>query len=306
VIGDHKEIKLKNMQVPKSQKEKADLFLRHHHDKEILVLLNSWDPGSSRLIEASGFKAIATTSMGISASLGYPDRETIPFNEMVEAVGRITGKVSLPVTMDFEGGFGRNIKEVVDHTEQIIHTGIVGINIEDSHDLNPVLLEADEFCERISAIRSLSLTMGFHLVINARTDVYLAASGAPEKRFSEAVRRGNKYKEAGADCIFVPDVQDPEIISSLVREINAPVNILANPTNSNGLPPVISELEKMGVSRVSVGSSLMKATLSLLRKIAVEVNQNGSYDLLSRSLTPMNDTLVAYRMAAGINPGKSL
>jgi 2-methylisocitrate lyase-like PEP mutase family enzyme len=292
------------MQVSQSQKERADLFLRLHHDKEILVLLNSWDPGSSRLIEASGYKAIATTSMGISASLGYPDRQTIPFNEMVEAVGRITGKVSLPVTMDFEGGFGRNIKEIVDCTERIIRTGIVGINIEDSHDLNPVLLDSDEFCERISAIRSLSLSMGFHLVINARTDVFLAAYGAPENRLAEAVRRGNKYKEAGADCIFIPDVQEHAIISALVREIRAPVNILVNPTNSNGLPPAISELKKLGVARVSVGSSLMKATLSLIRKIAVEVKQNGSFDLLTGSLSPMNDTMIAYRMAAGIKPGK--
>ncbi|MEO8514601.1 MAG: isocitrate lyase/phosphoenolpyruvate mutase family protein [Ignavibacteria bacterium] len=283
----------------KERKEKADLFLKLHHDKEILVLLNSWDPGSSKLIEASGFKAIATTSMGISASLGYPDCEVIPFDEMVGAISRITSKVKLPVTVDFEGGFGNNTEEILKSAQRIFETGIVGINIEDSRSLDPQLLDETEFCERISAIRDLSYSLGFHLVINARTDVFLAASGSPNSRLDEAIRRGNIYKEAGADCIFVPNVWERGKISVLVKEINAPVNILVNPTNGTGLPPHIKELENMGVSRVSTGSSVMKSTLALANKIAQEMLLKVTYNALTDAVTPIEDTLLAYKMATG-------
>jgi 2-methylisocitrate lyase-like PEP mutase family enzyme len=287
--------------VSQIQKARAEHFLKLHHDKEILVLLNSWDPGSSRLIEASGFKAIGTTSMGISASLGYPDQQMIPFHEMVEAVTRIINKVTLPVTMDFEGGFGNNTKEILGFAEQIIKIGISGINFEDSLRGKPDLLDAEVFCERISAIRSLSESLGFHLVINARTDVFLSSWGSPEERLGETVRRGNKYKEAGADCIFVPDVWDKETISTLVKEINAPINILANSSNGKGLPPAVQELEKLGVARLSLGSSLQKSTLALVRKIANEIRSEGTYGILSDSLTPLDNTIAAYRMAAGIS-----
>jgi 2-methylisocitrate lyase-like PEP mutase family enzyme len=282
-----------------NQKEKAKLFLKLHQDKEILVLLNSWDPGSSRLVEASGYKAIGTTSMGISASLGYPDCQTIPFKEMLEAIVRIVDKVKVPVTVDIEGGYGKNIQEIIDSTKKIINTGIVGINIEDSFNLNPKLLDEEDFCTRISAIRELSTSLGFHLVINARTDVFITASGSLKNRLAEAIKRGNKYREAGADCIFVPDVWEIHKIADLVNEINAPVNILSNPTNGTGFPPSLGELEDLGVARVSLGSSVMKSTLSLIKKIADELTQKGTYNVLSDSLTPMQDTLVAYKMATG-------
>lgn len=286
--------------VSQNQKEKAELFLKLHHGEDILVLLNSWDPGSSRLIEASGFKAIATTSMGVSASLGYPDKQVIPFHEMVEAVTRIINKVNLPVTMDFEGGFGNNTREIIGFAEEIIKIGISGINIEDSLKTETGLLDAEEFCERISAIRSLSESLGFHLVINARTDVFLASWGSPDGRLGETIRRGNKYKEAGADCIFIPDVFEKEKIAVLVKEIKAPINILANSTGGKGLPPSLPELKKLGVARLSLGSSIQKSTLALVRKIADEISREGTYQILSDSLSPMENTVKAYRMAAGI------
>jgi 2-methylisocitrate lyase-like PEP mutase family enzyme len=281
------------------QKAKAELFLKLHEDKEILVLLNSWDPGSSRLIEACGFKAIATTSMGISASLGYPDCQAIPFTEMADAITKIVNRVSLPVTADIEGGYGKNLKEIVLYAEKFISTGIVGVNIEDSYELNPHLLEETEFCERVSAIRDLSDSLGFHLVINARTDVFLTHSGEPENRLTEVIRRGNKYREAGADCIFIPDVSEEDKITTLVKEIDAPINMLVNPTRGIGLPPSISRMENLGVARVSFGSSLMKATLTMTKKIVSEVKENGTYNVLFENLSPIAESLKAYNMATG-------
>ncbi len=247
-----------------TQKEKAELFLKFHQDKEILVLLNSWDVGSSKLIEACGYKAIATTSMGIAASLGYPDCQVIQLSEMIETITGIVNGVQAPVTVDIEAGYGKNLNEIIDSVQKVVATGIVGINIEDSIDLNPTLIDEAEFCERISAIRALSDSLGFHLVINARTDSFYVSSGSSREKLSESIKRGNKYREAGADCIFVQPVWEKEMISTLVKEINAPINILSNPTIGVGSPLSVSELQDLGVARLSLGSSLMKATLALI------------------------------------------
>jgi 2-methylisocitrate lyase-like PEP mutase family enzyme len=283
------------------QKEKAELFLKFHQDKEILVLLNSWDIGSSKLIEASGYKAIATTSMGIAASFGYPDCQVIQLSEMIDAITGIVNGVQVPVTVDIESGYGNNLKEIIDSVKKIIATGIVGINIEDSIDLNPVLIEETDFCERISAIRALSDSLGFHLVINARTDSFYTSSGSLREKLSESIKRGNKYREAGADCIFIQPVWEKETISTLVKEINAPINILANPGIGGALPPSVRELQDLGVARLSLGSSVMKATLALIKKVADELSEKGTYNILLDSLTPLPDAAMAYKMAIGLN-----
>jgi len=283
------------------QKEKAERFLKFHQDKEILVLLNSWDTGSSKLIEACGYKAIATTSMGIAASLGYPDCQVIQLPEMIETITGIVNAVHVPVTVDIEAGYGNNLNEIIDSVGKIIATGIVGINIEDSIDLNPVLIDEMEFCERISAIRALSDSLGFHLVINARTDSFYTSSGSPREKLSESIKRGNKYREAGADCIFVQPVWEKETISTLVKEINAPINILSNPTIGEGLPLSVSELQDLGVARLSLGSGLMKATLALIKKVADELSEKGTYTVLLDALTPFPDAALAYKMAIGLN-----
>jgi 2-methylisocitrate lyase-like PEP mutase family enzyme len=283
------------------QRERAERFLQFHHDRELLVLLNSWDIGSSKLIEACGYKAIATTSMGIAASLGYPDCQVIRLSEMIGAITGIVNGVHVPVTVDIEAGYGGNLDEILDSVQKIIATGIVGINIEDSIDLNPVLIDEMEFCERISAIRALSDSLGFHLVINARTDSFYTSSGSTREKLSESIKRGNRYREAGADCIFVQPVWERETISTLVREINAPINILSNPGIGAGVPPSVRELQDLGVARLSLGSGLMKATLALIKKVADELSEKGTYNVLSDALTPLPDAALAYRMAVGLN-----
>jgi 2-methylisocitrate lyase-like PEP mutase family enzyme len=158
-----------------------------------------------------------------------------------------------------------------------------------------------EFCERISAIRELSNSLGFHLVINARTDSFYTSTGSTQEKLSESIKRGNKYREAGADCIFIQPVWEKETISTLVKEINAPINILSNPGIGTGSPPSVRELHELGVARLSLGSSLMKATLALVKKVADELLENGNYNTLFNSMTPLPETALAYKMATGLN-----
>src|ERR1043165_1880914 len=258
------------------QKEKAERFLKFHYDEKMLVLLNSWDIGSSKLIEACGYKAVATTSMGIAASLGYPDRQIIQLSEMLEVIKGIVQAVQAPVTVDIEAGYGNTTEEMLDSVKKFISTGIAGINIEDSAGSSPVLLDETECCERISAIRSLSDSLGFHLVINARTDSFYVSSDSTQEKLSQSIKRGNRYREAGADCIFVQPVWEKELIAVLVKEIDAPINILSNPSVAAGVPPSVQELQDLGVARLSLGSSLMKASLALIKKVANELSEKGT------------------------------
>ncbi|MBV7533032.1 isocitrate lyase/phosphoenolpyruvate mutase family protein [Chitinophaga sp. sic0106] len=282
------------------QKQKAEKFLQLHHDEKILVLLNSWDIGSSKLIEACGYEAIATTSMGMAASLGYPDSQVMQLSEMLEIVTGIVKAVQAPVTVDIEAGYGNSLEEVISSLKKIIAAGVVGINIEDSINLSPVLVDEMEFCERIAAIRSLSDSLGFHLVINARTDAFYTSTNSTKEKLAESIRRGNKYREAGADCIFVQPVWEKEMIATLVKEINAPINILSNPTIGAGVPPSVIELQDMGVARLSMGSSLMKATLALIKKVADEIATQGTSTILLDAMTPISETTLAYKMAIGM------
>lgn len=285
--------------VSSMQKDKADRFLRMHHGEGILVLANSWDVGSSRLVEACGSRAIGTTSMGIAASLGHPDGQILGLPEMLPVVSAIVDAVRLPVTADMEAGYGDTTDDVVASVEKVIAAGVAGINIEDSVSLSPVLLDESQFSERIAAIRELSDALGFHLVINARTDAFYVSSGSTREKLAESIRRGNRYAQAGADCVFVQPVWDRETIATLVKEIDAPLNILANPGIGGGMPPSVSELQELGVARVSLGSGLMKATLALVKKVADELLAHGTYQTLQEVMTPPADAAAAYRMAIG-------
>jgi 2-methylisocitrate lyase-like PEP mutase family enzyme len=114
---------------------------------------------------------------------------------------------------------------------------------------------------------------------------------------SESIKRGNKYHEAGADCIFIQPVWEKETIETLVKEIDAPINILGNPAMNSGLIPSVSELQDLGVARLSMGSSLMKATLALVKKVADELSGKGTYDTLTDILSPFTGAVLAYNMA---------
>lgn len=248
----------------REQARKAEALRKLHGGPRMLVLPNAWDVASARIVEELGFPAIATTSAGIAFSLGYPDGERIPRDEMFEAVRRIARGVSVPVTADAEAGYGSTAKEMEETARALVATGAVGMNFEDIAGAGDgALVEMNLQVEKIGALREASAAAGVPLVINARTDVFLKAIGPAETRFERAVERLRAYREAGADCLFAPGLKDAEAIGKLVKAVNAPVNILLLPGG-----PSLAELEKLGVARVSIGSGLMRAGLGTDREIA--------------------------------------
>jgi 2-methylisocitrate lyase-like PEP mutase family enzyme len=271
----------KRMSDGENQKLKAETFRKLHRAARILVLPNTWDVASSRIVEDAGFEAIATSSAGIAFSLGYPDGQRISRSEMIAAVARIAHAVRIPVSADVEAGYGDRAEDAAQTAAAVIEADAVGMNLEDSRDdaAHP-LIDLTLAVEKIKAVREAASAAGVPIVLNARTDVYLAQVGKPESRYDETVRRLSAYRDAGADCLFAPGVRDASTIGRLVRDLNAPLNILAGP----GLPPV-PELQKLGVARVSLGSGPMRATLGLLARMAEELKTSGTYEAMNGAPT---------------------
>ena len=268
------------------RKTKADAFRAMHRAPDILLLPNIWDVASARIFEEAGFPALATTSAGIAFALGYPDGQRIKREEMLSAVARITANVRIPVTADVEAGYGDTPEDAELTAAGVIQAGAVGMNFEDAtDDPDHPLIELPQQLERIRSIREAADAIGVPLVLNARTDVYLAAVGAPEKRYDEALRRAIAYRDAGADCIFIPGVKDSALISRFVRDLKYPINVLAVPGS-----PTVPELQKLGVARISVGSGPIRATMSLLRSMADELRTAGTYHAMESAIphTEMN------------------
>jgi 2-methylisocitrate lyase-like PEP mutase family enzyme len=258
------------------QSDKANAFRAMHRGPQILVLPNAWDVASARIFEEAGVAAIATTSAGIAFSLGYPDGQKISRDEMLAAVARIAAKVEIPVTADVEAGYGDRPEDAAITARGAIKVGAVGLNLEDATgDPERPLSELSLQLEKIAAVRETAASAGVPIVLNARTDVYLLQVGEPGQRYAETVRRLAGFRDAGVDCLFAPGLRDPEIIGQLVRELQFPVNILGGPGS-----PSIPELQKLGVARVSLGSSSARATLGLARRIAQELQTSGTYGTL--------------------------
>ena len=134
--------------------------------------------------------------------------------------------------------------------------------------------------ERIRAVKAAALKTGVLLVLNARTDVYLAKVGEAAARYDESAKRLLAYRDAGADFVSPPGVADHETIGRIVRDVKCPVNILVGPGS-----PTIAELQDLGVARVSIGSSAMRATLGLVKRIAEELKTAGTYTSLENDIS---------------------
>ena len=282
-----------------SQADRTELFLSQHHTDDVLVLPNAWDPASARIFAASGAMAIGTTSMGIAAAAGLPDGERLGLDAMLDAIGRIANAIDVPLSADMEAGYGGTPKAVAAAIERVMDIGVAGVNLEDgTGDIAAPLTDASLHADNIEAARAAADARGLHLVINARTDVFLAEVGAPEARIAEAVARGQRYVAAGADCVFVPGGLDYDTIEQLVAKLGAPLNVVANPAISTPLAPTVPLLRELGVARVSTGSGAMRASLALLGRIARDLLGPGNYEAMRAELEGPGSA-DAYRMAIG-------
>ncbi len=258
-----------------SQAEKAEQFRNLHRQERPLVLPNAWDVPSARLFEDAGFPAVATSSAGLMVSLGYPDGERMPKRELFSVIERIARVVSIPLSADVVAGYGRGAGGVAATVRKVIEAGAVGINLEDHDPQGERLFPVGTQVRKIRAAREVATATGVPLVINARTDA-LTLDGTPEKLLAEAIRRGQAYRDAGADCIYPMRLTDAESIGSFVQAVQHPVNVMIR----KGLPP-IAELQRLGVKRVSFGPSASYAAFGLLKRASAELLTSGTYQTLT-------------------------
>ena len=253
--------------------DKADALLALHAGPGF-VLPNAWDAGSARILEQVGFPAIATTSAGIAWSCGVPDGGALDRDTMLEHVGRIVAAVSVPVTADLEAGYGDTADDVGRTLARAVELGVVGANLEDADAGG--LFAIDDAVERITAARAAAPSGTF--VLNARTDTYFA--GTSGDVFAETVQRTVRYLDAGADCIFVPGVIEPETIRRLAAAIPGPLNVVAGLASTIDAPTLFS----LGVKRVSLGGSLARAALSMLERAGRELYDFGTLGFLEDAI----------------------
>lgn len=266
------------------QVAKARAFQQHHLGPQILLIANAWDAASARVFEDAGMVAIGTGSAGIAFSHGYPDNERIPRDIILNATREIVRALKVPVTADILTGLGESVEEIVATVREIIAMGAVGINIEDGTDDGPRLVDIAQQVEKIGAVCDAVKMSGVPIVVNARTDSFWLRLGDAKASLRDSIDRANRYREAGADCLFVPAVTDRETIKTLVEEINGPLNILTVP----GCPS-ISELQQLGVRRVSEGSGPMRAAMMLTRRIAEELLRTGTYTRFQQDAIPYQE-----------------
>jgi 2-methylisocitrate lyase-like PEP mutase family enzyme len=317
---------------PLTLAQKASRLLQLHHASQPLVLINAWDAASAAMVEHCGLPAIATSSAAMANALGYPDGQYLPWAKMLEAVASVCRAVKVPVTADIESGFAANVTALETSITQIIQAGAVGVNLEDVMPANPAFKHTDpnqadanirhgnplfplsEQIARIQAARRAAEAQGIHLVINARTDAYWQAGVEPTEAMRGTLERSKAYLQAGADCIFIPGLRNPEHIKIVIDHLSAgyvrpaevptndlqtndlravhpravdrlaPVNILAGP----GVPS-IPELAKLGVKRVSYGSGPHRAAMGLLRRIASEAKTSGTFKTLTEGSVPYEE-----------------
>ena len=227
------------------------------------VLPNAWDAASARIYEQAGFAAIATSSAAMAWSLGYADGEAVDLDALFAAIAGVVRAVKVPVSADLEAGFGTGVASVVTSFERALAAGVVGANFEDydnaAHDVVPIAIQV----ERLRAIRARADALGTPFFINGRTDVLLHALGEPKTRVDRCIERLQAYAAAGADGVFAPGTSDLETIARIASAVDAPLNVLANPT----MPPR-TQLAQAGVARISIGSAPMRRTLYVLRDLA--------------------------------------
>ena len=258
---------------------------------EILVMPGAYDVLSALLFEQMGFKAIQGTSGGIAAALGYADGEVMSRDLFIEISGSFAGAVSVPFNADGERGYGdeNGVRETM---RALVSRGVAGMNLEDGAAKGKGgLVEISEQLRKIKAVMETKRELGSEFFLNARVDAFHVFPDDSKKALDEAIRRGNAYAEAGGDCIFYLFLHSAEIIGRIAKEVKAPISILAGPQS-----PSVSQLQDLGVARVSYGSGFLKAALTGTKQLAQEILEKGTCDLLKQGVqTPEISALVARR-----------
>lgn len=253
--------------------EKRRTF-RALHEGGCFVIPNPFDVGSARYLQSLGFKALATTSAGAAWALGLAD-DTVGRDAMLAHIRALAEASDLPMNADFGNGFADDPAGVAESVRLCVETGVAGLSIEDmsGHPGKP-LYDIDLAVERVAAARAAIDAAGGDVILVARSEAYRV--GHPESAI-EAMKRLERFAEAGADCLYAPGVHAREEIAALVKAMAPkPVNVLIG--GPVGLS--VGNLADLGVRRVSVGGALARAAWGGFMGAAREIAETGTFEAL--------------------------
>jgi 2-methylisocitrate lyase-like PEP mutase family enzyme len=246
------------------------------HQRGTFLMPNAWDAGSAKYLAACGFAALGTTSAGIAFAAGHRDsdpRQSV--DAMFAAIASIVAAVSIPVSADLEAGFGDSLDDVQRTFTRAIAIGCAGGSLEDVADYATpgqfVLRSRQDAIERVCAARAAIDQHATPFVLTARTECFLTGHPSP---LAEAIDRLCAFRDAGADCLFAPGISQPADIATLVREVNAPLNVL---TAGPAAQLTLAQLRDLGVRRISTGSALARAAFTALHHAANDMLNKGSF-----------------------------
>ena len=260
--------------MPTQEQRAADF--RALHAGEPFVLPNPWDAGSARVLEALGFKALATTSSGFAFTLGRLDGG-VTLDEVVAHTASVDQATGLPLSVDLENGYGRDPESVAIAITRVAAAGAVGGSIED-YDPAGGIYELSHSAERIAAAAETAQGLGFPFMLTARAENHIR--GNPD--LADTVARLQAYEEAGADVLYAPGLHSAGEIAAVCQAVSRPVNVLAVPELS------LAEIVGAGAQRVSVGGALTWVALTAMADAAEAIREEGDFSALAARL-PLDD-----------------
>ncbi|MBV1864742.1 MAG: isocitrate lyase/phosphoenolpyruvate mutase family protein [Rhodobacteraceae bacterium] len=225
---------------------RAQEFRDLHVKGDPVILFNIWDPGSAKIVQEAGSKALATGSLPVALAHGFEDGEKMQLELVLDNLRRIIGVASVPVSVDLESGYGTAPETVAETVSQAVDVGAIGFNFEDQVIGGAGIYPLEEQVLRVAAARS---TAGAAF-LNARTDMFLKApvESHDAAMLDQAIERAKAFEQAGADGFFIPGLADEALIETLCEQVALPVNIIALPHM-----PDSKTLARLGVARISYG-----------------------------------------------------
>lgn len=241
-------------------KGRAETLLALHRPGHPVVLPTVWDAWSARLATGAGFAALTVGSHPVADSVGKADNEGMSFDDLLTRVAQITAAVDVPVSVDIESGYGEQPARLIDG---LLSVGAVGLNIEDTvHGDGGRLRSSGEHAALVGALRAAADDAGVHVVVNARTDLFLRQDGDESDRVDRAIARLREAADAGADVLYPVGVHPPEVMKKLTSELPLPVNAIARPEASDP-----ASYGPLGVARISFGPFWQAALAERSREI---------------------------------------
>jgi len=258
-----------------TQAEKAERFRALHQGPGAFVMPNPWDGGSARVLAGLGFQALATSSGAAAGVLGRRDG-AITREEALAQVRIIVAATDLPVSADLEKCFSDSPQGVAETVRLAAQAGLVGCSVEDATgNKDQPLFAFDLAVERVGAAAKAARSVGFPFTLTARTENFLR--GNPD--LDDTLRRLQAFERAGADVLFAPGLPDLSSIKKVCEAVSKPVNFMAG---IKGKSFSVAELEKAGVRRISLATSLWRAALTGVLEAAREVKEQGTFGYLDR------------------------